>query len=193
MEQQTIQKINKDMLIGDVLEKNPTKSAALANVMLSYGLHCVGCHASTMETLEQGIVGHGLTEKDLNDMLSELNAIIAEEKVEVSEPKFGLTDTAANKIKDLQQKENLEGQGLKINVIPGGCAGYSYDFEFQEKAADNELTFTEHGISVFIAKDHMLMLQGSELDYFDGLKGSGFKLNNPNAKKACGCGTSVGF
>ncbi len=70
----TEQYVTKDMLIGEIVQKYPKA----AFVMMQYGLHCVGCHVSAYETLEQGCLGHGMPEETLNDLLFDLNAFIAE-------------------------------------------------------------------------------------------------------------------
>jgi len=66
---ETKQKITKDMTIADVVQKYPQT----AEVMLSYGLHCVGCHVASFETIEQGARAHGMTDKQLVSMIDEMN------------------------------------------------------------------------------------------------------------------------
>lgn len=66
--------ITRDSLIGDVVRRHPKA----AFVMMQYGLHCVGCHVSAYETVEQGCLGHGMPEEELDAMLDDLNAFIAE-------------------------------------------------------------------------------------------------------------------
>ena len=68
METQT-QSITKDMTMGEIIEKFPFAS----EVMLSYGLHCVGCHVNPYESLENGALGHGMSDEEVNSMLQELN------------------------------------------------------------------------------------------------------------------------
>jgi hybrid cluster-associated redox disulfide protein len=62
-------KITKDMTFGDILSKHPEA----AEIMMSYGLHCIGCHVAVYETLEQGAAAHGISDTDLKKMLKELN------------------------------------------------------------------------------------------------------------------------
>ncbi len=66
-------KITKDTTLGEVLDKNPEKARELAEIMLNYGLHCVGCHVAHWETIEQGSVGHGMKEKEMKEMIEKLN------------------------------------------------------------------------------------------------------------------------
>lgn len=92
--------ITKDMTIGDILETYAAHSQPLSAAMEKYGLHCVGCHANTFETLQQGVLGHGLGEDILDQMVDDLNEIIGSKQVETTEaPQFAiyLTDTADRK------------------------------------------------------------------------------------------------
>ena len=73
METKTEQVINKDMTIGDIVEKYPETT----DIMMSFGLHCFGCHVNVYETLEQGIVSHGMEDATLQSMLDEINAAVA--------------------------------------------------------------------------------------------------------------------
>ncbi len=68
-------KIKKDMTFGEVFDKNPEKIMELANVMMKHGLHCVGCHVASWETIEQGAKTHGMEKKEMDKMLDELNQI----------------------------------------------------------------------------------------------------------------------
>jgi hybrid cluster-associated redox disulfide protein len=67
--------VTKDMLIGEVTQKHPKA----AFVFMNYGLHCVGCHVSAYETIEQGAMGHGMPEETLDEMMEDLNAFIEDE------------------------------------------------------------------------------------------------------------------
>ena len=70
------QLITKDMTLGDILNKYP----ATAEVMLAYGLHCIGCHLSPFESLEAGSMGHGMSQKDFNALLKDINAVAEKSK-----------------------------------------------------------------------------------------------------------------
>jgi len=67
-----MKKIDKNMTLGEVVQKFPGS----AKVIMKYGLHCIGCHVATWETIEQGAVAHGLDSKDVNKMINEINAAI---------------------------------------------------------------------------------------------------------------------
>ena len=101
-----------------------------------------------------------------------------------------LTDTAATKVKDLIQAEGDPALALRVAVRPGGCSGFSYEMFFDtDVAADDRLT-EEGGVRVVVDEASAELLTGATLDYKDGLQGAGFAINNPNATRSCGCGSS---
>lgn len=101
-----------------------------------------------------------------------------------------LTPAAVEKIKSMMQKEGKEGFCLRVGVIPGGCAGFSYDMRFQKTPYENDSVFEQSGLTLIINPESLTLLQGIEIHYVDTLKESGFQYRNPNAKSSCGCGTS---
>lgn len=103
---------------------------------------------------------------------------------------INITDKAAAKVREISESENLIGQGLRLAVVGGGCAGFSYELFFEEAAADEDERFEEKGVRMFIDPRSYLYLEGTEIDFVDGLHASGFKFNNPNVKSTCGCGSS---
>lgn len=105
-------------------------------------------------------------------------------------PPVQLTQAAIDKLKSMMVKEQKEGCGVRLGVIPGGCAGLSYDLRFQKSPYDNDTVLEQGGLKIFINPESLALLKGIELDYVDTLKESGFKYRNPNAKSSCGCGTS---
>ncbi len=102
-----------------------------------------------------------------------------------------VTETAAGKIKELMERDGRpKGHGLRLKVIGGGCSGLQYQLDFDEGAGEDDSTVEAHGVRVFVDMKSALYLTGTELDYDDGLMGTGFRFNNPNAKNQCGCGES---
>ena len=99
-----------------------------------------------------------------------------------------ITEQVAVKVKNLIEKEN-NVEGLRIQVMPGGCAGYTYNFLFDKKR-DGDIIVEVKGLNFFIDEDSYSFLDGCKVDYIDTLKESGFKVENPNAKSSCGCGHS---
>jgi iron-sulfur cluster assembly protein len=101
-----------------------------------------------------------------------------------------LTAAAVDKIKAMMKKEGKEDFGLRVGVIPGGCAGLSYDLRFQKSPYDNDHILEQDGLKIFINPESLTYLKGIEIHYKDTLKESGFQYRNPNSKSSCGCGTS---
>ena len=99
-----------------------------------------------------------------------------------------LTDRAAEKIQKIFAGAN-EGNGLRVQVVEGGCSGFEYKMVIDVRAAEDRV-FEKNGARIFLDPKSMLHLNGTELDYNDSLMQSGFVFNNPNVKKTCGCGTS---
>ena len=103
---------------------------------------------------------------------------------------ISVTESAAAKIKDLLAREGREDYGLRMKVIGGGCSGLQYELAFDKAPGEDDTTIEEYGVRVFVDMKSALYLTGTELDYDDGLMGTGFRFNNPNAKNMCGCGES---
>jgi len=101
-----------------------------------------------------------------------------------------LTDKAVEMVKDAMQREGLAGYGIRIGVQGGGCSGFQYSMDFEEKAKDGDITLEQAGIKLYVDSMSSMYLQGVTVDYVQGLQGAGFKFNNPNAKNTCGCGSS---
>jgi iron-sulfur cluster assembly accessory protein len=175
--------VTKDMMIGDAVSAHP----AIADVLLSYGLHCVGCHVNAFETIEQGALGHGMSEEEVDEMVAEANQYL--QQLANSSDTVLVTAKAIEKLRLLSAEEGKENWGLRVAVQPGGCSGFRYELEFEEKEKEGDTVLTE-GFKVFIDPESYSMLRGARIDYVDGLSGSGFKVDNPNAKNACGCGKS---
>jgi iron-sulfur cluster insertion protein len=103
---------------------------------------------------------------------------------------IALTPKAAEKVLEIRDTEGLAGQGLRVRVIGGGCSGFSYDLFFEDQVTDMDQTFESHGIPLYIDMMSFQYLEGTEIDYVEGLHGAGFKFVNPQAKATCGCGSS---
>lgn len=100
-----------------------------------------------------------------------------------------LTDNAASKVKNLIDEEGDEKLALRVAVRPGGCSGFSYEMFFDTDVAEDD-NVTEYGeVRVVVDSSSAVMLEGATLDFKDGLE-SGFSINNPNAERTCGCGSS---
>ena len=184
-------KIHKEMTIDEILSGFPHKGQKIASTLASVGLECVGCCASSHETLEMGMLGHGMSEEMVEKMVALLNSIIEEKPIDVN--KVNLTKAAAEKFKEILKEEGKEGWGLRFEDHPGGCGGYEYVLDFSEKAEHDDAVFESHGVQVHVNKKVLPRLIGSEIDFYNGLRNSGFKITNPNVKSSCGCGSSQSY
>nr|HEX4317410.1 iron-sulfur cluster insertion protein ErpA [Kofleriaceae bacterium] len=101
-----------------------------------------------------------------------------------------ITPGAATKVNEIRQAEAIEDQlALRLRVVGGGCAGFSYDLYFDE-VAEVDRQCEINGVKVVVDEMSLMYLVGTEIDYVEGLQGAGFKFNNPNVKSTCGCGSS---
>ena len=102
-----------------------------------------------------------------------------------------LTKKAEDKVKEILLDQPEPFAGLRIQVVGGGCSGFQYRMGFDKNFNDqNDEVFEFGGLKVFIDKSSLLYMDGSEVDYVEGLHGAGFKFNNPNVSGSCGCGSS---
>ena len=103
-----------------------------------------------------------------------------------------LTESAAKEIRKVIAEQKLsETVALRIGVAGGGCSGFEYKLGFDEQIDENTDSVKEmHGIRVAVDKKSALYLDGTELDFHNGIDRRGFVFNNPNAVKSCGCGSS---
>jgi iron-sulfur cluster insertion protein len=102
----------------------------------------------------------------------------------------GLTPLAATKVNEIRDAEAIETEmGLRLRVVGGGCAGFSYDLYF-DAPTEVDQQFTVEGVKVVVDEMSLMYLVGTQIDYVEGLQGAGFKFQNPNVKSTCGCGSS---
>ena len=182
------QTVTKDMTIGDVVAKYP----AVIEPLQAAGVHCVGCHVSYHETLEQGFKGHGMSDEEVDMVIEKLNKAVEEGKMDEGR-EFIITNKAAEKLKEVLKENSKEGSGLRVEIVPGGCSGFQYGLELDDSTTDLDLTFEEKGVKIIVSKDNMQFLKGAKLDYVDSLQGGGFKISNPNVKSGSGCGCGQSF
>lgn len=103
-----------------------------------------------------------------------------------------VTEKAANEIKRvLGEQAATESKVLRVGVRAGGCSGFQYNLALDDNydAAVDEVS-EQHGVTVAVDKKSMLYLDGTVIDYYDGLEKRGFSFENPNVVKSCGCGSS---
>ncbi|MDE2005914.1 MAG: iron-sulfur cluster assembly accessory protein [Rhodospirillales bacterium] len=108
-------------------------------------------------------------------------------------PGFAVTDRAAARIAEIAAAEAAPGAAppaLRVAVLAGGCSGLQYRFELDPTPQAEDLVIARGGATVLVDPVSLDLLAGAELDFADALMGSHFAVRNPNAKSACGCGTS---
>ena len=102
-----------------------------------------------------------------------------------------ISGLAAVEIKRLMEAKELpETAGVRVGVRGGGCSGYTYTLDFDYKPAEGDLIFDQQGVRVFCDPKALSYLEGTTLDFTDGLMGKGFQFKNPKATGTCGCGES---
>jgi len=101
-----------------------------------------------------------------------------------------LTERALRHVKQIQQREHLTDQGLRVSLAAGGCSGYSYKLDFDKGPNPDDTVFEQDGLHVFVETPLLDQLKGTVIDYVSTLQGSSFQFSNPNATGTCGCGTS---
>jgi iron-sulfur cluster assembly accessory protein len=103
-----------------------------------------------------------------------------------------VTPTAAAKLKEILEKQDPKPAAVRVGVRGGGCSGFSYALEFDHNpnASENDDELDLDGLKVRVDNMSGMYLEGCEVDYVESLAGAGFKFNNPNVTRTCGCGSS---
>jgi len=102
---------------------------------------------------------------------------------------ISLTDRAVEQVRQIAREKASEGQLLRIFVEAGGCSGFEYGMSFDDPK-DDDKRLESNGIEFLVDPTSFDYLEGSEVDFDDGLSGKGFEVRNPNASSTCGCGRS---
>lgn len=186
--------IHDDTLIGDILSRFPEA----AEIMESYGLHCTDCSVNAFEPIRAGALSHGLKKETVDQLMDDLNELAADDQVKPDE--IRLTKAAVRKIKEYAKAEEKPGAPLRITAHDNKGKEPAYAMDFSDpKDDDHRFSFDEQ--DVLLDEESYQNLKGSRVDYIEGPFGSGFKIDNPNFKKAegccggsgkCGCGTGQG-
>ncbi len=184
------EKIERQMTIDEIFKKFPHKAPRLAQELTNAGLNCVGCSASTWETLEAGMYGHGMVDEHIDHLLKKLNDILEEQE---NLDTITITKRAAEKYREILKEEGKENWALRFGERAAGCSGFEYFLDYSEKPQTGDLILESEGIQIHLHHKSADRLMGSIIDYADGLHGAGFKITNPNVKASCGCGNSHGY
>ena len=106
-----------------------------------------------------------------------------------------ITDRALEKIRDIARQEAIDTKEsvLRVAVVPGGCSGLTYDLGWDTTVQDTDRVSEFDGLRVVMDRKSYLYIDGTELDFTDGLEGKGFHFLNPQAARTCACGESFGL
>jgi len=169
-------KITKEMFIGEIVMKHPES----ADIMMEYGLHCIGCHVGAHESLEDGSKAHGLEDKEINEMVDKINMAIKESEENV----ITISEEAVEQIENAAAEEKVDPI-LRISVEGEGM-DMQYELELDD-IKDDDVVVEKGHVKVIFDKKFESKLNGSRLTFTDQGAVSGFKITNPNAKPSCGC------
>lgn len=103
-----------------------------------------------------------------------------------------LTDKAAEEVRKFIASEQVpaETAGLRVSVLPGGCSGFKYSLNIEERALEDDMVMDVNSVRLFVDGFSAQYLAGITIDYVSSMQGSGFTFSNPNATGGCGCGSS---
>ena len=101
-----------------------------------------------------------------------------------------LTENAAKRVNAILNGENKKGYALRVTVQGGGCSGMSYNLTFDNEQKEFDKVYQSKGVKILCDFKSWVYVKGTEIDFSNDLLSGGFKLNNPNANKTCGCGPS---
>jgi iron-sulfur cluster assembly protein len=105
-----------------------------------------------------------------------------------------ITEAAAKEISRQRDKRGTPEAAIRVGIRGGGCTGFSYLFEWDDKEPrPTDKVFEQHGVKLVVDPKSYIYFQGTELDFVSSMMGHGFKFKNPNVKGTCGCGESVQF
>src|ERR1700738_422178 len=101
---------------------------------------------------------------------------------------ISLTANAVAKVKEIMSQQTPAPSGLRVGVVGGGCSGFSYSMQFENAPGMMDKVFEFDGLKVYVDATSVMYLNGCRVDYVETLEGAGFKLENPDGRRTCGCG-----
>ena len=103
-----------------------------------------------------------------------------------------ITARAAEEVQKFIAQEQVptDSAGLRVSVLPGGCSGFKYSLNVEERPLEDDMVAQVNGVRVFVDGFSAQYLTGVTIDYVSSMQGSGFTFSNPNATGGCGCGSS---
>ncbi len=115
-----------------------------------------------------------------------------DEQTNASGIQVTLTARAVDEVLKFMEAEKVapDGGGLRVSVLPGGCSGFKYSLNIEERPLEDDHILPADRVRVFVDGFSLQYLNGVTVDYVTSMQGSGFTFTNPNATGGCGCGTS---
>ncbi|MEM3372636.1 MAG: iron-sulfur cluster assembly accessory protein [Candidatus Anstonellales archaeon] len=175
--------ITKEMTMGEIVNRYPE----VVPKLMDYGIHCIGCHVSPYETLEQGLAVHGFDEETTKKIFKEINKIVEKNyekkrklKVKI-EKGIELSESAANKIKEVLNDRKDENLFIRIRVYLGPT--YTYWMGLDNNKTEFDIEIESKGIKLVIDKQDYQYLDGTKIDFINQNNVQGFKFDNPNEQK----------
>lgn len=110
--------------------------------------------------------------------------------LEVAQAGVTLSERAGEEIRSLLERQGKADAALRVFVSGGGCSGLNYGMAIDDTIEEDDFTFDAHGVKVIVDSLSYNYIKGASVDYVDDPMGGGFKIDNPNAVRSCGCGSS---
>jgi len=101
-----------------------------------------------------------------------------------------LSERAAEEISNLLKQQDQSDSALRVYVSGGGCSGLNYGMAIDNEIEEDDFVFECFGVKVVVDPHSMPYIKGASVDYVEDVMGGGFKIENPNAVRSCGCGSS---
>jgi len=163
------------LTIEEILKKHPLA----AQILQDFGLSCLDCALNEWETLEQGVLGHGMPEEALKEIKNVLTLEYDSYQKDLKEKKLYLTRKALLKIIELAEKEGLKTYGIRVKVLSkkgiDGNPNYAMDFEKKAKKGDKIIPF-DHHVTFYIDPKSFKIIQGSIINFMETYGETGFKI-----------------
>ncbi len=163
------------MTIGDVIKKYPNT----AEIMLGYGLQCVGCSVNPYETIEQGALGHGMTEDTVEELLEDMNMVVTKKpKYPLNPEGITISPRALETLEAIMESDGKQGHGLTVQATKvEGSEELDYYLDIVEKAEENQKTLEWEGLKIFITEESLGLMNPSLIDFLHLPSGEeGFKI-----------------
>ncbi len=170
--------IDLNMTFGEILSQNPDS----ADVMLSYGLHCVGCGINEYDTIQQGAAIHGLSKEDMKSLLEDLKNVTAPPPVQTQKG-ISITAQAIRKIKELQLLEEKPGWPLSVSFLTQPNDEREFFLEFVPEPGKKQVVLPFGTVVLLFAPEDVMDLKGLMIDYQNTDEGEGFLFRQTEKKK----------